>query len=80
MATSDIKTSDPGIDPKTGEFRVIGPGQTFRSVTEKITRIVLTPHTPLGWFALFAFAGGGATVLLVAITWPFRLVQAAGAS
>jgi molybdopterin-containing oxidoreductase family membrane subunit len=71
MATSEIKTSDPGIDPKTGEYRVLGPGQTFRSVTEKITRIVLTPHTPLGWFALFAIAGGGATVLLVALTWLF---------
>ena len=71
MATSDIKTSDPGVDPKTGEFRVIGPGQTFRSVTEKITRIVLTPHTPLGWFALFAIAGGGATMLMVALVWLF---------
>ena len=71
MATSEIKTADPGIDPKTGEYRVLGPGQTFRSVTEKITRIVLTPHTPLGWFALFAIAGGGATVLLVALTWLF---------
>jgi len=54
MATREIKTADPGIDPKTGEYRVLGPGQTFRSVTEKITRIVLTPHTPLGWFAFFA--------------------------
>ena len=71
MATSDIKTSNPGVDPKTGEFRVIGPGQTFRSVTEKITRIVLTPHTPLGWFALFAIAGGGATMLMVAVVWLF---------
>jgi Ni/Fe-hydrogenase subunit HybB-like protein len=71
MATSDIKTSNPGVDPKTGEFRVIGPGQTFRSVTEKITRIVLTPHTPLGWFALFAIAGGGATMLMVALVWLF---------
>jgi Ni/Fe-hydrogenase subunit HybB-like protein len=71
MATSDIKTSDPGVDPKTGEYRVLGQGQTFRSVTEKITRIVLTPHTPLGWFALFAVAGGGATVLLVAVVWLF---------
>ena len=32
------------------------PGHTFKSVTEKISRIVLTPHTPLGWF--FGFAGG----------------------
>ena len=71
MATSDLKTKDPGVDPATGEFRVVGQGQTFRSITEKISRIVLTPHTPLGWFALFSFAGGGATVLLVAVTWLF---------
>ena len=53
MATSEMKTDDPRIDPATGEYRVIAPGQTFKSVTEKIARIVLTPHTPLGWFALF---------------------------
>ena len=71
MATSEVKTTDPGIDPATGEYRVIGPGQTFRSVTEKISRIVLTPHTPLGWFAFFGVAGAGATMLLVAVTWLF---------
>jgi Ni/Fe-hydrogenase subunit HybB-like protein len=69
MATSDLK--NPKIDPATGEYRVIAPGQTFRSVTEKISRIVLTPHTPLGWFAFFGVAGAGATVLLVAVTWLF---------
>ncbi len=51
MATSDLKPKDPElerrIDSATGEFRVIAPGQTFLSVTEKISRIVLTPHTPL---------------------------------
>ncbi len=65
-------TDDPErIDPATGEYRVIAPGQTFRSVTEKITRIVLTPNTPLGWFAIFGVAGAGATMLLVAVTWLF---------
>ncbi len=71
MATSELKTKDPGIDPATGEFRVVGPGQTFRSITEKISSIVLTPRTPLGWFAYFAVAGAGATMLLVAVTWLF---------
>jgi molybdopterin-containing oxidoreductase family membrane subunit len=75
MATSDLKPTDPEyarwVDPATGEYRVIEPGQTFKSVTDKITRIVLTPHTPLGWFAIFTMAGGGATVLLVAVTWLF---------
>ncbi|HET7104952.1 MAG TPA: NrfD/PsrC family molybdoenzyme membrane anchor subunit [Terracidiphilus sp.] len=71
MATSEIKKNDPGIDPATGEFRVIAQGETFRSVTEKITSIVLTPHTPLGWFAIFAIAGAGTTMLLVALVWLF---------
>ena len=71
MATSEIKRGDPGIDPKTGEFRVVGVSETFKSVTEKISGIVLTPHTPLGWLAFFGIAGAGATVLLVAVTWLF---------
>jgi hypothetical protein len=71
MATKEIKPSDPMIDPATGEYRVIGQGQTFLSITEKIARIVLTPHTPMGWFALFTVAGGVAMVLLTAVTWLF---------
>ena len=71
MATKDIQTKDPMIDPATGEFRVLGPGQTFKSVTAKISDIVLTPHTPLGWFALFTAAGGVAMLLLTAVTWLF---------
>ena len=73
MATKDLipKDSKPGagIDPATGEYRVLGLGQTFKSVTEKISGIVLTPSTPLGWFALFGIGGAGATMLLVAVTW-----------
>jgi molybdopterin-containing oxidoreductase family membrane subunit len=69
MATKNV--SDPLIDPKTGEYRVIAPGHTFRSITEKISRIVLTPNTPLGWFAIFSIGGALATGLLVAVTWLF---------
>src|SRR3569833_2407979 len=71
MATSEIRRGDTGIDPATGEFRVVNQSETFKSVTEKISRIVLTPHTPLGWLAIFGIAGAGATVLLVAFTWLF---------
>ncbi|HVC47526.1 MAG TPA: NrfD/PsrC family molybdoenzyme membrane anchor subunit [Terracidiphilus sp.] len=71
MATSEVKPKLPGVDPATGEYKVIGEGQTFRSVTEKITKIVLTPRTPLGWFMYFAVAGAGATMLLVALVWLF---------
>jgi molybdopterin-containing oxidoreductase family membrane subunit len=70
MATTELQTN-PGIDPATGEYRVIASGQTFKSVTEKITRIVLTPKTPLGWLMLLAMAGAGATMLMVALVWLF---------
>jgi molybdopterin-containing oxidoreductase family membrane subunit len=59
------------IDPATGEFRVIASGQSFQSVTEKISRIVLTTYTPLGWLAFFGVGGALATMLLVALTWLF---------
>jgi Ni/Fe-hydrogenase subunit HybB-like protein len=74
MATRQIQPggpADPGVDPATGEFRVIAPSETFRSITEKIVRIVLTPHTPMGWFALFTMMGGGVVMLLTAVTWLF---------
>src|SRR5947209_1747084 len=75
MATSDLKPKDPEykrwVDPATGEYRVIEPGQTFKSVTDKITRIVLTPHTPMGWFGMFTFFGSVAVMLMVAVTWLF---------
>ena len=72
MTPTELK-ENTRLDPATGEYRVIAPGQTFKSVTEKIVRIVLTPATPLGWFALFGVAGAVATVLLVAMTWLFLM-------
>ena len=35
---------------------VIAPGHTFGSVTDKISGIVLTHRTPIGWFMGFAIA------------------------
>ena len=70
MPTSELK-DNPMLDPATGEYRVIAQGQTFKSITVKIAGIVLTPDTPLGWFALFGVGGAGATMLLVAVTWLF---------
>src|SRR5271167_4590706 len=75
MATSEVKPVKtgigPGVDPATGEFRVVGLHQTFKSVTEEISRIVLTPNTPMGWFAILAVAGALATMLLTAVCWLF---------
>jgi molybdopterin-containing oxidoreductase family membrane subunit len=35
---------------------VIAPGHTFESVTDKISNIILTKRTPVGWFLGFAVA------------------------
>ena len=75
MATKPISdphrhpVHDPMIDPVTGEFAVIAPGHSFRSVTEKISNVVLTSHTPLGWFFGLIVASGIATMGIIAITW-----------
>ena len=58
MATKDAPVNNPMVDPVTGEYRVIAPGHTFKSVTEEVSRIVLTSHTPLGWWFGFLVAGG----------------------
>src|SRR6201994_2408642 len=72
MATKpDLPVSDPQLDPKTGEFRVIAPGYTFKSVTDVISRIVLTPHTPMGWFFGFMLASTICLILFTAVTWLF---------
>jgi molybdopterin-containing oxidoreductase family membrane subunit len=70
MATKS-PIDDPRIDPRTGEYEVIAPGHTFRSVTQKIAGLVLTSNTPLGWFGGLTVAGGVATLLVIAMTWLF---------
>src|SRR6202453_3545136 len=74
MATKpELPISDPQLDPRTGEYRVIAPGYTFRSVTDVISRIVLTPHTPMGWFGGFLLASSVATLVMIAVTWLFLM-------
>src|SRR2546428_1030873 len=51
----------PALPPRPP---VIEPGHTFESVTDKISAIVLTRHTTLGWLAGFAIA----FLLLLALT------------
>jgi Ni/Fe-hydrogenase subunit HybB-like protein len=72
MATKpELPVNDRMLDPKTGEHVVIAPGHTFKSVTEEVSRIVLTGHTPLGWYFGFMLAGSIVIVLLTAVTWLF---------
>ena len=50
---------------------VLGPGHTYASVTDKISAIVLTRPTSLGWFIGFAIAFGLTGLMTVAIGWLF---------
>ncbi len=51
------------------ETRIIGPGHTFATVTDKIASLVLQKKTPLGWFAGFAVAFGLLQLLLISVAW-----------
>jgi Ni/Fe-hydrogenase subunit HybB-like protein len=55
---------------------VIAPGYTFGSVTDKISAIVLTRRTPLGWWLGFLLAFALVNVLLVSIA--YLLVKGVG--
>jgi molybdopterin-containing oxidoreductase family membrane subunit len=48
---------------------VIGPGQTARSIIDKISSIVLTRDIARGWFLLLSITGMGVMVLGTAIAW-----------
>src|SRR6266851_2934257 len=48
---------------------VLGPGHTFTSVTDKISSIVLTRPTSLGWVAGFAISFSLVMLLTVALAW-----------
>src|SRR5512137_2401013 len=45
---------------------VLAPGETYESVTEKVSGLVLTRHTPRWWLLGFAVAFLGLQVFLVA--------------
>jgi Ni/Fe-hydrogenase subunit HybB-like protein len=47
----------------------LAPGNTFTSITEKITSIVLSRRTPLSWFIGFAVGFALLQVLMVSLTW-----------
>ncbi len=50
-------------------YPVLEPGHTPRSVTEKISSVVLTRRTPRGWFIGFAFAFALVMLLFYAVTY-----------
>ena len=56
-----------------GDFRapvpVLNPGHSYRSVTDKLTDMVLTTHTPLAWFGIMGFGFTLLMGLVVALCW-----------
>jgi molybdopterin-containing oxidoreductase family membrane subunit len=55
----------------TGRPPVIAPGHTFGTVTDKISSIVLTRKTSLGWYAGFGFAFALTMLLFVSVGYLF---------
>ena len=53
----------------TGTSDVIAPGHTFGSVTDKISSIVLTQRTSIGWYLGFLTAGSLAILLLISLAY-----------
>jgi Ni/Fe-hydrogenase subunit HybB-like protein len=52
-------------------YPVIEPGHTFRTITEKISAIVLTKRHPLGWFVVFGIGFLFVNVLTAAVAYLF---------
>ncbi len=63
--TKDTKEYGQGEETQAP---VIEPGHTFASVTDKISAIVLTKKTPLGWWIGFGISFALLGVLLVSVT------------
>jgi molybdopterin-containing oxidoreductase family membrane subunit len=52
-----------------GSRDVIAPGHTFGSITDKISAIVLTHKTSVGWYLGFLTAGAFTVLLLISLTY-----------
>ena len=57
----------PITDP-TAPAPVLGPGQTYTTVTQKISAIITNP-TPVGWLIALLMVGGIAQLLMLSATW-----------
>ncbi len=77
MAQSNQPLADR-MEPVAGSGTpiVIAPGHTFASVTDKISSIVLTQRTPIGWYLALLSAAGLAGLLLLSLS--FLVVKGIG--
>jgi molybdopterin-containing oxidoreductase family membrane subunit len=74
VADDIVRGRDPGESEEalapvagTGTPPVIAPGHTFSTVTDKISAIVLTRKTPLGWYVGFGVAFMLAGLLFISL-------------
>ncbi|MBZ5647735.1 MAG: polysulfide reductase NrfD [Acidobacteriia bacterium] len=58
-------------NPSPGKSPVLGPGHTFGTITDKISAIVLTRRTSIGWLAGFGVGIGISLILLTAVGYLF---------
>jgi Ni/Fe-hydrogenase subunit HybB-like protein len=63
-----------------GDFRaplpVINPGHSLRSITDKLTTMVLTPHTPIAWFVVIGI--GFTLVMGLTVSLSYLLAKGIG--
>src|SRR3954471_811733 len=66
-----MKAGQPDLELREPVTRpvVLSPGQTFASLTEKISGLVLTQRTPLTWLGVFYIALLLIAVLLMAVSY-----------
>ncbi|HEY3383661.1 MAG TPA: NrfD/PsrC family molybdoenzyme membrane anchor subunit [Vicinamibacterales bacterium] len=62
---------DPPSSAALAEPPVIAPGHTFATITDKISAIVLTRRTPVGWLIGLAIGMALTALFLLAVTWLF---------
>src|SRR5512139_717931 len=67
MAQSTQSHAD--LERVSGTPIVIAPGHTFGSITDKISSIVLTQKTPIGWYLGLLTAAGLAGLLLLSLSY-----------
>lgn len=64
------RSVEPPLPPRADEEpRYVGPGQSFRSVTDKISSIVLTRPVSTGWLVLFLFSAALLTLFIGVVTY-----------
>ena len=63
-----------------GDFRepvpVLNPGHSYRSMTDKLTGMVLTPYTPLAWFGVIFI--GFSLLLLLTVSLSYLVMKGIG--